>query len=150
MHGEPSRGGHTPRVFRVVDCSAPHTALGLLHEYLSHHASPLLVPRLSQMTEYLVKLRGVSYMQSKWLCEADIEMDGTLSTNILRKFQRRIGTGEAVDKTYLQHMSVDRVLAHRYQCAAAEPAAAVLTPHRTGSECSFTIALSRTQSCMPT
>ena len=65
------------------------------------------------MRELLVKLRGYSYLRSKWLSVAEIEADGPLSVNILKKFEKLRNAGEPVDTAYRKHMTVERVIAHR-------------------------------------
>ena len=65
------------------------------------------------MRELLVKLRGYSYLRSKWLSVAEIEADGPLSINILKKFEKLRNAGEPVDTAYRKHMTVERVIAHR-------------------------------------
>jgi hypothetical protein len=55
-----------------------------------------------EVRELLVKLRGYSYLRSKWLSVAEIEADGPLSINILKKFEKLRNAGEPVGIGYRQ------------------------------------------------
>ena len=71
-------------------------------------------PGIRQVREYLVKLRGYSYRQSKWMVHAEVEEDGSLSANALKKFEKR-HEKEAVDVSYQNHLRVERVFSHRHK-----------------------------------
>lgn len=43
-----------------------------------------------EVREYLVKLRGYSHRQTKWMVAAEVEEDGSLSANALKKFEKRL------------------------------------------------------------
>ncbi|KAL1508490.1 hypothetical protein AB1Y20_004591 [Prymnesium parvum] len=68
-----------------------------------------------EVREYLCKLRGYSYRQSKWICVAEIEEDGPLSANALKKFERKLVAGEPIDTSYQQYMTIERVISHRHR-----------------------------------
>ena len=65
------------------------------------------------MRELLVKLRGYSYLRSKWLSVAEIEADGPLSVNVLKKFEKLRAAGEPIDLSFRSHLIIERVIAHR-------------------------------------
>lgn len=69
--------------------------------------------RMALVREYLVKLRGFSYVRSVWKTADEIEADGRLSKAALARFLRRMADGEPVDVTYKSHMLVDRVISRR-------------------------------------
>lgn len=43
-----------------------------------------------ELQEYLCKMRGYSYRRCKWISTEEIEDDGPLSSNILKKFQKKV------------------------------------------------------------
>lgn len=69
--------------------------------------------RTALVREYLVKLRGFSYVRSVWRTEEQIEADGRLSKAALARFLRRLADGEPIDATYKAHMLVERVISRR-------------------------------------
>ena len=72
-----------------------------------------------EVREMLVKLRGYSYLRSKWMTVPEIEADGGLSVNILKKFEKRLEKGES-DESYKKHMGIERIVSHRHRRGALE------------------------------
>ena len=53
-----------------------------------------------QVRQYLCKLRAHSYARCVWLRADEIEEDGKLSNNCLKRFLRRLSDGEEIDESY--------------------------------------------------
>lgn len=63
--------------------------------------------------EYLCKLRFSSFRRSKWLTAEEVEADGNLSSNVLKKFLKRLKEGDDIDTGYKTYYNPNRVIAHR-------------------------------------
>jgi len=72
-----------------------------------------------EVREMLVKLRGYSYLRSKWMTVPEIEADGGLTVNILKKFEKRLEKGES-DESYKKHLGIERIVSHRHRRGALE------------------------------
>ena len=108
----PSSGGEVPiwtLVAGLEDELKEWRRTGLVSDLSGREVSKVAV------IEYLVKLRGYSYLHAKWMNAAEVEEDGALSANALKKFERRIALDEPVDTFYEKHMIIERVIAHRHK-----------------------------------
>ena len=73
---------------------------------------------LRLVRQYLVKLRGHSYVRCEWLSAAQIEADGKLSRNCLQRFLRKhVDGSEEIDQAYKEYVSLQRIVGHRLRAA---------------------------------